>query len=194
MYYNKMGLDFHCGNVSFGSSYSGWNAIRRDVVKATLDYIQDKFKNDFELYKDLPKQDPNWIGEGSSYNCYKNEIIELIDSMKLINNQIVFGMEYDNTIGNFITATRKISFIDALIYFDIGGLYSLCNKGDCEGYYSVGNSLDICLLFDLIQPFVKKFNEETHNTIYVEQPHHFTHRLYDLFKESSKQNKKITIS
>jgi hypothetical protein len=58
---------------------------------------------------------------------------------------------------------------DLLIYFGVGGVYALCNKMDCEGYYSVGNSYDILELFKLIKPFIinKTDNLETHgNEIY----------------------------
>ena len=40
-----------------------------------------------------------------------------------------------------------------LFFFNISGIYAFCNKSDCEGYYSVGNSYDICQLFKLIKPF-----------------------------------------
>ena len=50
--------------------------------------------------------------------------------------------------------TESWNFNDAFIHFDLGGLYSLCNKNDYEGYYSIGNSYDICELFLKIKPFI----------------------------------------
>lgn len=187
-----MGVDFYCGDKSFGCSYGSWNELRKLIIQATFNYIQDKFQKDYELYKDSTEDDENWIGEGSSYNCYKKDMIKIIEQMNLQSKtKNVFGM--DNTINNLINLCINLSFVDALIHFDIGGLYSLCNKSDCEGYYSVGNSVDICQLFDLIEPFIKNMDENTHKSIYVPGSR-YNNILYELFKESATTNKKIIIS
>ena len=72
-----MGVDFYCGFKNFGCSYGGWNKVRKNIIKATFNYIQDKFKNDYDLYKDLTDGDENWIGDGSYYNCFKNIILKI---------------------------------------------------------------------------------------------------------------------
>ena len=188
-----MGVDFYCGDVTYGCSYGTWNALRKLVIKSTFDYIQDKFQKDFELYNSiLDEEDQHFIGEGSTYNCYKTDVIKIILSMAGPLEKNIFG--FDNHINNFIDITRNLSYVDALIYFDIGGLYSLCNKSDCEGFYSVGNSVDVCQLFDLIEPFVKLNDEYKHSAIYVSGTGFYCKSLYELFKESKTQNKKITIS
>ncbi len=190
-----MGVDFYCGDVTFGCSYGGWNELRRNVIKATFDFIQDKFQREEELYKNITdEEDENYIGDGSKYYCYKKEIIKLIEAMNSSNTKNVFGINIDNTVNNFINLCRNLSYIDTLIYFDIGGLYAFCNKSDCEGFYSVGNSVDICQLFDLIEPFIEKNNKQTYLSIYKLEDRMFGNsRLYDLFKESATQNKKIII-
>lgn len=188
-----MGVDFYCGDVTFGCSYGSWNDLRQTVIRATFDYIQDKFQSEEELYKNIiDEEDENFIGEGSTYNCYKNDINNIIKKMDSIISTNVFGA--NNTINNFISLCKNLSYVDALIYFDIGGLYSFCNKSDCEGYYSVGNSIDICQLFDLIEPSIKKINENWHGAIYEADKRPMDNRLYDLFKESAIKNKKITIA
>lgn len=191
-----MGVDFYCGDVSFGCSYGGWNEIRKIIIKSTFDYIQDKFQKDFELYNSINNEgNEHFIGEGSTYNCYKKEINKIIELMKSSSKKSnVFGKDIDNTINDFIVITRKLSYIDALIYFDIGGLYSLCNKSDCEGFYSVGNSVDICQLFDLIEPFIKLNDEYTHSIIYNTETRFYGVSVYELFKESKTKNIKITIA
>jgi hypothetical protein len=187
-----MGVDFYCGDVTFGCSYSGWNELRKLVIKSSFDYIQDKFKKDFEAYNGImDEEDENYIGEGTTYNCYKKDVIKIILSMADPQDKNIFGL--DNAVNNFIVITRNLSYVDSLIYFDIGGLYSLCNKSDCEGFYSVGNSVDICKLFDLIEPFIKLNNEDTHKAIYIPESRFYGNCLYDLFKESATQNKKIII-
>lgn len=45
-------------------------------------------------------------------------------------------------------------YIDYYIYLDIVGLHTLLYKHDCDGYYSVGNAIDILRLLDNIKPFI----------------------------------------
>jgi hypothetical protein len=187
-----MGVDFNCGDTTYGCSYGNWNELRKLVIKSTFDYIQDKFKKDFEAYNSITdEEDEHYIAEGTTYNCYKKDVIKIILSMANPQEKNIFGL--DNTINDFIIITRNLSYVDALIYFDIGGLYSLCIKSDCEGFYSVGNSVDICQLFDLIEPFIKSNNEDTHKAIYIPESRFYGNCLYELFKESATQNKKIII-
>ncbi len=188
-----MGIDLYCGNVTYGCSYGGWNALRSFVINSTFKYIQDKFLKDLELYGDLSDKDENYIGEGSSYNYYKTDIVKLIESMNKAKTRNVYGFESDATLNNFINIINDLKCIDALIYFDIGGLYSFCYKNDCEGYYSVGNSVDICQLFELIEPIIKNIDEDFYNCIYILESG-YGDCLYYLFKESAIKNKKITIA
>jgi hypothetical protein len=191
-----MGVDFYCGETTFGTSYGGWNELIRIVIKSTFDYIQNKFQKDFELYNSITdEEDEHYIAEGTRYNCYKKDIIKIFELMQTASKKPnIFGMNIDTTINDFIDITRHLSYVDALIYFDIGGLYSLCNKNDCEGFYSAGNSFDICHLFDLIKPFIKINNEDTYSAIYSTETRFYGHCLYELFKKSKTQHKKITIA
>lgn len=213
---------FYCGDIKIGYSYCGWNKYREIIIKSAFDYIQDKFKKDFELYKNISdEKDKYYIGEGSTYNRYKliiEEIIKLIETASKtnqvnvkhdiyeINNLIdiakhisyikkqsrnIFDPEF-RVINTFIEITRNLDYVDALIYFGIDGLYSLCNKSDCEGFYSVGNSVDICQLFNLIEPFVKSNNADIYSFIYIQSSSYI--RLYDLFKESTIKFKTIMIA
>lgn len=182
-----MGVDLYCDNLSFSCSYGYWNNIRMNIILATFDYIQFKFEKDEELYKNITDQEnENYIGDYSNYNSYKNYLLEFIKAFSL--SRITC-----NGIDKFIYLTTNLSYIDALIYFDIGGLYSLCNKTDCEGYYSVGNSIDICQLFDLIEPFIKKYDEYCHSSIYEINDIRIVTNIYLIFKQSATHNKKVSI-
>lgn len=193
-----MGIDLFCNEFRFETSYSHWNIIRETIITTTFDYIIDKFKKDEELYKDIDDDDDeNYIGEGSTYYCYKQKIINMHTSLYKFNitntnilNQKAYLLE---NILNFITT--DISYIDALIYFDIGGLYALCNKNDCQGFYSSGNSKDIIQLFDLIEPFIKNnvdYYKNCYECIYVSEGR-MSNKIYDVFKESCDKNEKIYI-
>lgn len=187
-----MGVDFNCGDISFGCSYGGWAQIRFDVIKATIEYILDKYEKDKELYGHLDENDDNYIGEGTYYYVYKKCIIEL--STILSRNQsllsIAYGTHYGDTVNTFNTWCANLDNMNALHYFNIGGLRALCNQSDCEGCYTPGNSLDICLLFDKIKPFVKKY--DSYDVIYIQEGT-FHNVVYDVFEYSYQTMKNVII-
>lgn len=184
-----MGIDFYCGDITFGCGYGHWNEIKIQIIKATIDYIQDKYDKDRELYGHLKDDDENYIGEGSSYYFFMKYLMQLkktILSQKLTIS--VFGVEMDNTVNVFIKLCNNLQLMNALNNFDIGGLFALCNQSDFDGYYTPGNSSDICSLFDRIEPFVKKY--ECYDCIYNKE----CRLLYEVFEYSYKKMKKVTIS
>lgn len=194
-----MGVDFYCGKYTVHFTYSGWDRTRCKIIQATLDYIIDKFEKDLLKYGDLPEEDDNYIGKNSSDYHHKRVIIGLIDTLEKSSppkpsvseatNVFSFIKECNNDVGVFVSACSGRYEQDSLIYFDIIGLYALCNKSDCEGFYSRGNSSDICQLFDLIEPFTKKY-DQLHEHIYGGRE---TSDLYNLFKESVDTKTMISI-
>ena len=191
-----MGVDFYCGDYLVHFTYSGWDKIRIQIINSTFSFIVDKFTKDQINYANLPEEHKDYVGEDSSYRRNMNEIIELIklmeETQKSISNMsetnvMTFIKVFNNDVSTFVNACNKFSYIDSLIYFDIYGLYALCNKSDCEGYYSPGNSSDICRLFDSIKPFI---NEELYEIIYEEEKNS---DLYGLFKESETKKLIVTI-
>jgi hypothetical protein len=104
--------------------------------------------------------------------------------------QSIFDVEIDNIINKLLIYCHKLQFIDALNYFDIGGVFALCNKNDFQGYYTPGNSLDICSLLDKIKPFIKIY--DIYDCIYIEESRD-TACIYNLFKESVVSLTKISI-
>lgn len=153
-----------------------------------MDYLIDKYETDKNLYGKLNNDHENWIGEGSNYHFYMEKILYLkmiVLSQKPM--KTIFGVGTYNIINLFIDWCHNITSINALNKFDISGLYALCNQSDCEGFYSPGNAMDICCLFDKIEPFVKKYN--CYSCIYNNE-----NRLYDVFKHSYMSGRKIIIS
>ena len=152
-----MGIDLICENKRFVCSYSYWTTILSDVLKATLEYLKDKF--------DLDQKNQNQDDIDSYYDIYKNQILNIKDI--------------------------NYSVINALNYFDVGGLFVLTNQSCYDGIYTIGNSLDICDLFDKIKPFMEKYNN-TYESIYVKEGR-FYDRLYDVFEESYQTKTKVII-
>jgi hypothetical protein len=195
-----MGVDFYCGKYTVHFTYSGWDRTRCKIIAATFDYIMDKFEKDQLKYGELPEEDDNYIGENSSYYYHTSDIKSIIETLEKsraskppvsdTTNIFSFIKDCNNDVPEFVnTCNRGHNYQDSLIYFDIGGLYSLCSKNDCEGFYSHGNSSDICQLFDLIEPFVEK-DEEFYKIIYGGRE---TSDLYGLFKESIDTKTMISI-
>jgi len=140
----------------------------------------------------LNEEDENYIGEGSYYYCYMKDLLEakkiLLEQTPTVN---VFGGKIDNTVNIFIKLCRNFQLINAFNKFDIGGLFALCNQSDCEGYYTPGNSLDICSLFDKIEPFVKKYS--CYDAIYEKEGRFYNNTVYEVFEHSYKTLNKVTI-
>lgn len=161
-----MGVDFCCGSKTFGCSYSGWNSIRNDIIIATFRYLEAVL-NTMEKNEMQEDDDPN----RNVLNL--NELLQYYNDMKRIKS--------DKLIEH--VSNMRLIDVNRLILFDVGGLFALCNKSDCDGYYSVGNSYDIVNLLKIIKPYMDytKYIEEWFNT------------LIELFQESVELKEKISI-
>lgn len=153
-----MGIELICENKGFVCSYSYWGTILLDVMKATIEYLKDKFEKDLV-------ENQNQDDVDSYYDIYKNQILNIKDI--------------------------NYSVMNALNYFDVGGLFILKNQSGYDGIFTVGNSLDICDLFDKIKPFMEKYNN-TYESIYIKEGR-FYDRLYDVFEESYQTKTKVII-
>lgn len=125
-----MGIYIHCGEkYEYSCSYGYWDQVRMNTINATFKYIKSYIAST----------------EITEYNKYNTDIL-----LEFINK---IESEPKLDINIFNNYCRQFNFIDSLIFFNISGIYAFCNKSDCDGYYSVGNSYDICQLFKLIKPF-----------------------------------------
>lgn len=157
-----MGIDLYCDKAHFGCGYGNWNLFRIHVIQASILYLENLFSN---IHFDTTKfnlDDKTYDYEGETYkNILTNFLLLATVSVEKVE------LKYNN----------------ALIHFGIGGLYSFCQKNDCEGYYSVGNAYDICQLFRTIRPFLP--DDETKETM---------DRVLLVFEESVQSQKKISIT
>lgn len=183
-----MDIDLYCDKKSFCTSYSGWNEIRANTIKITIKYIQKKFKEYIDK-NNLEDYDEDSI-DNSSYWYYMNVIKELINEMDEIETakKFVSEVNIDNTISIFIHQCYNLNLVNAFNYFEIGGLIALCNQNDCDGYYTPGNSLDICVLFDIIKDTFMMHNIFIYDYIYTSK-----NNLYDVFQESYTTVNKVII-
>jgi hypothetical protein len=179
-----MGIDLNSGNYSFRTSYSYWNKLRRVVIESTLIYLQDI------ISKNTENTSPD----------YQNLLIDIKNFLKKLDE-----IKYYHNTNNHQEALllhviislikSNMSCLDTLIRIDAGGLFSLCYKSDCQGFYTPGNSLDICMLFDTIEPFVKEVDGYTYNAIYKKNDNiNDCPGLYIVFEHSWKNLVNVIIS
>jgi hypothetical protein len=165
-----MGIDLYCREITFGTSYTYWNTIRANIIYSTFDYLSKFSEKEIDnnhglFYLSKIKQIINKIREN---NISSDMIIEYFKSL-LLNDYY-----YNN----------------AFIYFNVGGLYALCNKNDTEEFYSSGNSFDICELFNIIEPYMKKY--EGYESIYIKEGR-VSNTIYEVFKQSVDTREKVSI-
>jgi len=158
-----MGIDITCSTRTFSCGYSFWNEIRTATIVATAEYLKYQMTTiQYEngTYPFVAQQIINdFMRQLLTYGTLEQDPCEEEISEPLVEfEQTPEDQENTPLIGLFL-GNCSLDIIDMLIFFGVGGLYSLCNKSDCEGYYSVGNSYDICELFKLIKPFLIKNKE-----------------------------------
>ena len=182
-----MRIELFCNDKLFYCSYSYWNNIRTNIIRATFDYIEDKINKDKLLDKDFIF---DFETDFDLENMDDKTISEYYHNVKTIYNLKAFIKPEQSkiSISNFIKLCRYSNYLNSLNYFDISGLFCICNKNE-DGYYSPGNSLDICILFDKIKPFTQKYG--IYDYIYSSQLHMTC--LQEIFTESYKNLRDVRI-
>lgn len=191
-----MGVEFTCDEKSFGRSYGGWHYIRCTLIESTFAYLDKRFAE--ILSKFANEEEHDWETthiQSAAKNLQKHidEIREDANSKKQKSSEGIFGImrEHNHILDCFINKIWENYFIDLLIEFGVGGIYALCNKSDCEGFYSVGNAYDIHELLITIRPFLLKDTEDLdseNNWLYDSSD-----ELIELFQESIEKKKIIMI-
>ena len=186
-----MGVDFTCDTKTFGCSYSGWHYFRNLIIGATLAYLDDflsKQKYEEDTY------------EFSAMNNLKKGVASIRSTAVKISseNKTIFGMDLGKRpVEECLLKALAIEinsnswFGELLIEYGLGGIWALCNKSDCEGFYSVGNAYDICDLFSLIRDFTLENNfdiDAPENIIYRS-----IHQIERVFQESLKKKRIVSI-
>lgn len=180
-----MGVDFYCNDKTFSCSYGNWNIRRMAILKATYNYL---------IYTISNLQDENYSEEELEYRIETH--------LTIINEIFENGLVKNINIFLYNVYNKRHFSLDTIIKYGAGGIYALLNKNDCEGHYSPGNCLDICILLDLIKDFYDISSEDTEwikNSIYNENAwsdgliDDGYICLYKLFEEGWKTGKNINI-
>ena len=177
-----MGIDLNCDTKGFSCSYSCWHNIRAELIEATFAYLEYLIANETNNL-DQERFEQSVV---SHLKQYINEIREYgasLENDKPPINPFALLSSKRDLFDAFSEYSGDLCFINILIQFGVGGIYALCNKSDCDGFYSVGNSYDICQLIMLIKPFTIKNKDnidDEENWLY-----RCIDKLFELFQESS---------
>jgi hypothetical protein len=141
-------------------TYKEWTFLKINLIKSSIKFIEDLIIiNSIENNKD---------------KIFNDDLNNIIQKYYEINETGEFNI-------NIFINNLSLEEIDTLIYFDLGGLYFFINKNDCDAFYSVGNSVDIIKMFDVI---TSKINNDLESMV---------HKLKNLFNESIHTSKIIII-
>ena len=168
-----------CVNQNMFINYTFFYKIRTVIIQATCKYVK--------LHIALNNYNEN-NEENNEGNLLLSCIVDILEDNHILNR--------------FIDYCNKVFFVNLLSKFGIYGLFALCNKSENNGYYkngyySIGNSYDICELLKLIKPYLivdnKDFNSEDFNSedIYL---YDSIINLENIFQESLEKKHIVTIS
>jgi hypothetical protein len=126
-----MGFEIVCENVSFSCGYSTWMVIREEIANASLRYLR-------KVYDDMLVVNDTQTAE----QTFMEQLLEYID---------LSGCE---TMPDFLRLFSDVDFLNTFIYHRVSGVFALLNKSDTDGFYSVGNSMDIVETMDILREYI----------------------------------------
>ena len=143
-----MGIQLLCNGESYSCKYVDWIVFREEIANASIRYLRTIY-NDMTDRPEQPdtdeqdqQQQPQQQQQQEEDQTRIEKILEYVD----VNNCA--------TIHDFIVLLSDVEFQNSFIYFELGGVFALLHKNDDEGYYTIGNSLDIDDTMELIEPHI----------------------------------------
>ena len=126
-----MGFEIVCGNVSFSCGYSTWMVVREEIAIASLRYLR-------KVYDDMLSVNATKTAE----QTFMEQLLEYIE------------LSGCDTIPDFMRLFSDVDVLNTFIYHRVSGVFALLNKSDTDGFYSVGNSMDIVETMDILQEYI----------------------------------------
>lgn len=153
-----MSIHLLCGNVYFNCQVTYWKSIRESISKATNLFIVD-YLNKFDLITE-PLDESDEKERNSLYNKSINRDIlkEKLETFSIDYKYAEFHAHPKlNEVGTLLVEYLKLYnyYLDLLTVLGVNGVYSLVNKSDIEGFYSIGNSLDIINTIKVTHEFIE---------------------------------------
>jgi hypothetical protein len=132
--------------------------MRESISNATNLFIVD-YLNKF----DLLTEDADENDEKEKYSLYKKSISRDVFKERLTTFSIDYKYAEFNAhpklseVGTLLVEYLKLYnyYLDLLTVVGVNGVYSLVNKSDVEGFYSIGNCVDIVNAINIIHEFIE---------------------------------------
>lgn len=189
-----MGIDLYCNKCDFACSYSIWNDIRCEIIRNTYSYLKEVVGPDIETPSSVVFSEQ----QTKHYHVLMKHMEDILDIHQkmytIVLGQSTHEMDADELYNFNRSYADNMDFTDGLIAFGLYGLYALCHKNDCEGFYSPGNAFDIVQLFERIHPFVDKSIEKNKHRVYYPLTQKSFRQLIEMFQESIDTKDSIIIS
>lgn len=153
-----MSIHLVCGNTHFHCKISYWNKMRESISNATNLFIVD-YLNKFDSITEAP----NDSDDKERNSLYKKSITREVLKERLT----AFSVDYKyaelhahpklTEVGTLLVEYLKLYnyYLDLLTVLGVNGVNSLVNKSDMEGFYSIGNSIDIVNTMNIVCEFVE---------------------------------------
>jgi len=164
-----MSIHLLCGETFFTCNINYWNTIRESISKATnlyiIDYLNKLYDNDNDNDNDDNSENDLHNLDNERNSTYNNSINRTLLREKL--ESFVKDIHYIEHITHpysvgEVEYVLLIEFLKLYTYYldlftlvGVAGAFSLINKGDNEGFYSVGNSIDIVDTISSVISFIE---------------------------------------
>jgi len=155
-----MSINIICGDCCFTCSITHWNIIRESISKATNAFIIDYLKDyDDENVENLENPYNQLINKPA----LKKKIQDFIKDVYYV--ELTPHPKTPNADSPLVIEFLKLYtyYLDLLTVLGVAGTFAMINKGDTEGFYSIGNSHDIIMSITSVISFVE--NEYVQMTI-----------------------------
>lgn len=127
----EMGYCINCEGIMFNCGYSFWEKFREEIALASVAYLQ----NEYDVL----------LANGANDSYLENQLSQLMEHLNIHNC---------GTVSDFMLLFSEMDRMNIFIYYHMGGVYTLLNKSDDDGYYTIGNSIDILDTFQRIEKYI----------------------------------------
>lgn len=136
-----MGLTVYIKNneTKINCSYNDWNIFRKSIMKSFVAYLEEQII--LNKYKSTDT---------------KNDINEFIfHYYETINTDTINFEDFNQIFDN--------AYINLFILYNYYGFYIFITKEDNNSYFSIGNSYDMIIFFNLIESYINEEHKEIFN-------------------------------
>lgn len=121
-------------------TYNEWNKFRKSIIRYFITYLEEQII--LNTYKSLDTKEDIIDFISNYYQTIENDTINFDNFNKIFDN----------------------NYINLFILYKYYGFYIFINKEDNNSCFSIGNSYDMMLFFNLIESYIEESNKEIFNT------------------------------